>query len=237
MAYGTQTNLQLISKVVKLHDYLAKDSYIMSETYIIVGPNGVGKSTLTDAIVCAGQDRFRHIAGSTVLKQALGVTSYDELRQLPNDHKDDVFNTAMTQKLSSYAEAGDTTVNVVDTHLLMFDQGEVTICVRPWVRSVSGIAAVTASPKMVLDRIKKDSASGTRQRSILPPSVESDEESEVYLAAYMEASRNFAHSFGQEHRIPVLDIDNTHSVALSVAQFMTGFDVGIDSHSISQASA
>lgn len=193
------------------------------ETYIVVGPNGVGKSTLTEAIVSADAENFRHIGGSTVLKQTLGVETYEDLRQFSDDAKDEAFNSAMIQKLSGYVEANDNLVNIVDTHLLYFNEGDVSVCVKPWACAVNGIASVIASPDVVWQRIQKDDSDGTRKRSLLPPHVTNENEAQYYLAEYMEASRNFAHDFGAEHNIPVADIYNSSDITCAVDQFFKIF--------------
>lgn len=195
--------------------------------YIISGPNGVGKSAIIETLVTARPDVFARVKGSTVLKNCLGVTTYDELRGFTDEHKNKAFNEAMMSIMEQGQSGGadGPRINLIDAHLLYFDRGEVSKCVMPWTSKVDGIAAVEARSDIMLSRIQSDSVSGVRERSILPERSLSAKASATLLRLYASTNKGFAHDFGQQHGIPVIDIDNSTSRREAAQQLLSGFKI------------
>jgi len=81
----------------------------------VFGVNGVGKTTLLEAMAQAHAPSITVIRGSTILKEALGVASYDALERTPPAEK----KQALLQGIQGVTEKPPSPITVVDMHLVV----------------------------------------------------------------------------------------------------------------------
>ncbi|HSX42300.1 MAG TPA: ATP-binding protein [Candidatus Saccharimonadales bacterium] len=151
----------------------------MNLNYFVGGVNGVGKSTLLDAIAKKSSN-FRVVKGSEELMRWLGIPGdYDALRALPREKKR-VEWVKCLEKLLDDHYGHDL---LVDAHYLNMIDGVVTEVVGEWIAWFDAAVLVTAPPAEILKRIEGDRA---RERGLF----RSDESDKLgVLEAYQQQTR------------------------------------------------
>lgn len=193
-----------------------------AEVYLFTGPNGVGKTTLIRSIVEKDPARFRHIQGSSVLKEYLGVTTYEELEQFDKEFKNEAAEIAISAVIRRAKESQYSPHLLIDAHVLFFDRGTITSSTTDWHATADGIVAVSADPSITFDRITKDSASKVRERSIFPQGAQDDPMlATAILAGYMEMNRRYVRAFCKYNDIPAYEIDNSQAIDQSTGTFLS----------------
>ena len=194
-----------------------------NKNFLITGPNGVGKSTLIAELMAQHPGRVRRLSSSRILMACLGVGSYEELAAFPDEVKHAAFDGYASRLMADNRAADDGVHYLIDTHLLYFKSGEVVSSYMPYVAEADGIVAVHARGEQVLDRMHQDAASGTRERSMLPPGLEDRRLAAALIAGYMAMNSAFAQSLGETHDIPVLLVDNSDTPRDAARQFIASF--------------
>ena len=120
-------------------------------SYFVGGVNGVGKTTLLDAIAKT-QPGFRVVKGSNVLMDYLGIPGdYEALRTLPQEEKIDQFGRCLEGIFSHQNEN-----TLVDAHYLNLIRDEVYMATGEWLCHFNALVLVTAPTRQILGRIRRD---------------------------------------------------------------------------------
>lgn len=169
-------------------------------SYFFGGVNGVGKSTMLNAILSFGT-QFEMFKGSSRLMQRLGISvgDYDSLRALPDEVKELAVNNMMEEVLLERTE--NSVPLLVDAHFINYKKGEMRDATGPWMRHLKGIFLVEAPAEIILERARSDSATGKRQRDLLPDNLSDDDELE-WINRYILATREKANEISRIYGVP-----------------------------------
>jgi adenylate kinase len=142
----------------------------MSRVVLITGPNGVGKSRVITEITSRSVRpvHFEHFHGSSQLMHWCGVTTREQLRELPDDHKREVENRGMHELIHEHHATGNGTTLLVDAHLVHCQDGIARPNEQPWMRMVDAIVTLTSRPTLIHNRLRRDAVETGRSRDCLP---------------------------------------------------------------------
>jgi|GEM_PF-5540861 energy-coupling factor transporter ATP-binding protein EcfA2 len=90
----------------------------------VFGANGAGKSSLLETVADMNSPSTRIVRGSTILKESLGVASYEALESISAQEK----KQALLKGMSSLTVEGGSHTTIVDTHLVV-PMRSLTTCV------------------------------------------------------------------------------------------------------------
>lgn len=124
----------------------------------IFGVNGVGKSSLLEAVVDICSEPAMIVRGSAILKESLGVASYEALESMSPLEKKQALVNGMAALIANAANP----VTIVDTHLVVPIRKSGQLEVEDmWDDSMlklfQGFVYITASPSTIAERRRMDS--------------------------------------------------------------------------------
>ncbi len=129
----------------------------------VFGVNGVGKTTLLQALVESNTVPVKVFRGSTILKQALGTTTYEGLERMSAHKKKQALINGMKATIAS----AECDIVIVDTHLIVtIRNGEHLTIEDMWDNAMleifNGFIYITADPVVIADRRRMDSERALR---------------------------------------------------------------------------
>lgn len=137
----------------------------MKTTVCIFGVNGVGKSSIIRTLELVQPQPITILHGSSILKESLGVASYQELESRDSQQK----KRAYIRGVSAAVAEVDRGVVIVDTHLVVpvwtTNKRRLEDMWDNSLRSVfDGFIYVTGPPAMVSERRSQDASNCVRSR-------------------------------------------------------------------------
>lgn len=135
----------------------------------IFGVNGVGKSSLLQATIGVCSEPTIIVHGSAILKESLGIASYEALESLSARAK----KRALIDGMAALVATSPGTITIVDTHLVVpiRKSGQLTV-EDMWDDSMQeffqGFAYITAHPRTITERRRMDGGRSLRVTNAIP---------------------------------------------------------------------
>lgn len=123
----------------------------------VFGVNGVGKTTLLQALMETSTELVTVFRGSTILKQTLGTTSYEGLESMSADKKKQTLISGMEATIANAESA----IVMVDTHLIVPIRNAERLTIEDmWddamMNFFHGFIFITADPAVIAERRRSD---------------------------------------------------------------------------------
>lgn len=138
-------------------------------TVCVFGVNGVGKTSLLDALTGMFSEPVTILRGSTILKESLGIASYEALESLPAPAKKE----ALIDGIASVTANSASPITIVDTHLVVPIRKSWQLEIEDmWdprmLEYFQGFIYVTAQPCMIAERRRLDKRRPLRVTHAIP---------------------------------------------------------------------
>lgn len=135
----------------------------------VFGVNGVGKSSLLEAVIGMSCVPAVVVRGSTILKESLGFASYEALESMSAEEK----KRALLDGMAAVVANTPSSITVVDTHLVVPIRKSGQLAVEDmWddrmLQLFQGFVYITAQPSTIAERRRMDSGRLLRVSYAIP---------------------------------------------------------------------
>ena len=135
----------------------------------VFGVNGVGKTTLLDAVSGLLTEPITMARGSTILKETLNVASYEALESMSAAEK----KQALMEGMASLVMNAATAVTIVDTHLVVPIRASGRMTAEDmWddrmLEIFQGFVYISAAAPLVAERRRADTGRSLRAAAAIP---------------------------------------------------------------------
>jgi adenylate kinase len=193
--------------------YFSKITTIGSMHYYVVGVNGVGKSSLLQAI--SARTGIEVIHGTIELMHYLDIPGdYAALRAMDQDQVLVKWGETAKQLVAKYSAKPF----LLDTHILNLTNGKIIHRDGPWIQKYDALVLVKASAQTIFDRISRDE----KDRALFAKGQD-NEAKIVTLAAYQDLTERLFNELASRYCLPSCILNNNDSLDKAVDAF-SAFD-------------
>jgi len=159
---------------------------------LVVGVNGVGKSTLLRAV--SERMGIPVLHASTEVMRHMGMSlDYDKLRSLDQDYVLEQWEETVKNLVTQYAGKP----YLLDGHIMILVEGKARPRDGPWVGRQDGIVLLKAGPETILHRLSLDA----RDRDLFPEGS-SDAEKLAILEHYQTQTEAHFNELVAQYHLP-----------------------------------
>jgi len=184
--------------------------------YLVVGVNGVGKSTLLSEV--SKRTGIPVLHGATVLAEHMGMAlDYDKLRAMDQAFTLKEWESAAAELARVYKDRP----YFLDGHIMNLIGGKIYPRVGPWIGLQDAMVLIKASPMTILKRLNADKTRG--DRDLFPAGFNEHHELAVIEDHQQEMEKLFRQQ-AEHYHLPnkVIAIEDLGAAADELEQFVRG---------------